>query len=55
MTILQEACLPLEDWIISANDARQAKPGMGVRYVLLISTVAAALLMGVIYLTFTMQ
>jgi hypothetical protein len=40
--------------ILLASEARQAQPGMGVRYVLLVSTVAAAVLMGIVYITFIM-
>lgn len=40
--------------VLQATDARQAQTGMGVRYVLLISTVAAAVLMGIVYITFIM-
>jgi hypothetical protein len=52
MNIFREAPMPVENRILPANEARQAQPGMGVRYVLLISTVAAAVLMGVVYITF---
>lgn len=38
--------------VVAAREARQAQPGMGVRYVLVISTAAAAALMGLIYLVF---
>jgi len=38
--------------ILPANEARQAQPGLGVRYVLLISTVAAMVLMGAVYIVF---
>jgi hypothetical protein len=38
--------------VLPANDARQAMPGLGVRYVLLISTAAAALLMALVYIAF---
>jgi hypothetical protein len=38
--------------VISARNAREAQPGMGVRYVLAISTAAAAALMGLVYLVF---
>jgi hypothetical protein len=39
---------------LPTTEARQAQTGMGVRYVLLISTVAAAVLMGIVYITFIM-
>jgi hypothetical protein len=38
--------------VLQASEARQAQPGMGVRYVLLVSTVAAAVLMGIVYVAF---
>ena len=41
--------------VLPATEARQAQTGMGVRYVLLISTVAAAVLMGIVYITFIMR
>lgn len=37
---------------IRAVDARQATPGMGVRYVLVVSTLAAVAIMAAIYLLF---
>ena len=40
--------------VLPATEAPQAQTGMGVRYVLLISTVAAAVLMGIVYITFIM-
>ena len=46
--------MPVDNRILPANEARQAQPGMGVRYVLLISTVAAAVMMGIVYVTFIM-
>jgi hypothetical protein len=46
--------MPVDNRILPANEARQALPGMGVRYVLLISTVAAAVMMGIVYVTFIM-
>jgi hypothetical protein len=44
----------VEKQTLPATDARQAQPGMGVRYVLLISTVAAAVMMGIVYVIFIM-
>jgi len=44
----------VEKQVLPATEARQAQTGMGVRYVLLISTVAAAVLMGIVYITFIM-
>jgi hypothetical protein len=49
-----ETSMPAEKRILTATEARQSQPGMGVRYVLLISTVAAAVLMGIAYITFIM-
>lgn len=41
-----------DDIVLSTTDARQAKAGMGVRYVLLTSTLAAFVAMGLIYVFF---
>lgn len=38
--------------VLSPTDARQAQTGLGVRYVLIISTFGAAALMGLVYLIF---
>ena len=41
-----------DEVVLSTTDARQAKSGMGVRYVLLISTLVAFVVMGLIYVFF---
>ena len=41
-----------DDIVLSTTDARQGKSGMGVRYVLVTSTLAAFVVMGLIYVFF---
>jgi hypothetical protein len=44
-----------DDTALSTTDARMGTSGLGVRYVLAISTLGAAALMGIVYLFFLMN